>query len=79
MSYRREKGRIRSSEKRFNFEYGGDPDPKYAVPCTHGWYRTDRNAEFCVKCRKPRADCEADVAAMEADRKTKIAEAQEGE
>ena len=79
----RESGRIRSQEKSFNFELGGDPDPKHALACTHGWYHTRKlgvhRRELCAKCGMPKDQAELEVRACEEARQAEIRQAQEAE
>ena len=74
--YHKERGRIRSQEASFNFEMGGDPDPKHAVACTHGWYHEKKlgsaRREQCVKCGMPKAQAELEAQAREAARQAGI-------
>lgn len=76
--YMRESGRIRAQEQSFNFEMGGDPNPRHTVECLHGWYRTQprKKIEVCVKCDKPREVCERELAEREEQRQADIRWAQ---
>lgn len=52
---KREKGRIKHLEKSWVHNPG---DIEMTVPCLHGWYTA---RDKCVKCSKPKAECELEL------------------